>query len=275
VESKISEGSSPNLKILKISVEEKATGEISAGMGIGTEGTAFLFSVKENNWLGRGMKLDSVLDITEETVAGSLAVRDPNFNYSGNAVFSSITVSTTDKSVSSSFKSNKTGFTLGTEFEQYEGIYFSPTLTAAVENIDVEATASTNIKNMAGEYMNMDFSYGITKDRRNQVFQPTEGYILKFNQSLPILQDGSSMMNGITYNSYHGFSENVIGVLRLSARAMTGVDDDVRLTSRLFIPRSLLPGINNLLVNLTSSSTPVIALADNLNTPITFSLNPW
>ena len=97
---------------------------------------------------------------------------------------------------------------------------------------------------MAGEYTNMDFSYGITKDRRNQAFQPTEGYDLKFNQSLPILQDGSSMMNGIAYNKYHGFSEDVIGVFRLSARAMTGVDDDVRITNRLFLPRKRLRGFN-------------------------------
>ena len=30
-----------------------------AGAGIGTDGTSFQFSVKENNWLGRGIKLES------------------------------------------------------------------------------------------------------------------------------------------------------------------------------------------------------------------------
>ena len=57
VEHKITEGSSPELKVLEITVEEKATGEISAGMGVGSRGTAFMFAVNENNWLGKGIKL--------------------------------------------------------------------------------------------------------------------------------------------------------------------------------------------------------------------------
>ena len=43
-----------NLKIININVEEKPTGEISAGAGIGTNGGTFAFNVQENNWLGEG-----------------------------------------------------------------------------------------------------------------------------------------------------------------------------------------------------------------------------
>ena len=52
--------------MLEISVEEKATGEIMAGAGVGTEGTSFQFGVSENNWLGRGIKLVSSLNVSEE-----------------------------------------------------------------------------------------------------------------------------------------------------------------------------------------------------------------
>ena len=54
VEQKTLPGSTDDLKILEINVEEKATGEIMAGAGVGTEGTSFMFSVRENNWLGKG-----------------------------------------------------------------------------------------------------------------------------------------------------------------------------------------------------------------------------
>ena len=64
--SKITEGSSPDLKTLEISVEERATGEISAGAGVGTDGTAFMAAVSENNWLGKGIKLKSSLNLSEE-----------------------------------------------------------------------------------------------------------------------------------------------------------------------------------------------------------------
>ena len=48
VEQKITEGSSPDLKVLEITVEEKATGELAAGAGVGTDGTSFMFQVNEN-----------------------------------------------------------------------------------------------------------------------------------------------------------------------------------------------------------------------------------
>ena len=48
VTSEIKQGSDINSKIIKIEVEEKPTGEISAGAGVGTNGTVIGFSVKEN-----------------------------------------------------------------------------------------------------------------------------------------------------------------------------------------------------------------------------------
>ena len=244
VEKKIEEGSNQNLKVIKLSVEEKPTGEISAGFGIGTDGTAFLFSVKENNWLGRGVKLTSTLDITETTISGAVGLNNPNFNYSGNSLFGNVSVSSTDESVSSSYKSTKSGFSLGTEFEQYENVYFAPSITATLENIDVERTASTSIQNMEGEYNNIDFTYGITYDKRNQGFKPTEGFITQFTQSIPIIQDGSSFANSLAYKSYQGWSENVIGSLKLIGKAIVGIDDDVRLTNRLRLSEKQLRGFN-------------------------------
>ena len=58
VKSKVSDGSSDNLKIIEIEIEEKPTGEISAGAGVGTNGGTFAISISENNWLGQGKKLD-------------------------------------------------------------------------------------------------------------------------------------------------------------------------------------------------------------------------
>ena len=116
VEKRITEGSSPDLRVLEISVEEKATGEILAGVGIGTAGTSFQFMVSENNWLGRGVKLQSTLEITEETISGSFDLRNPNYNSSGNAVFTSFDIASADRG-SAGYESKKSGFSLGTTFE--------------------------------------------------------------------------------------------------------------------------------------------------------------
>ena len=52
VKSEIKQGSKDNLKIIDIKVEERPTGEVSAGAGLGTNGGTFAISVSENNWLG-------------------------------------------------------------------------------------------------------------------------------------------------------------------------------------------------------------------------------
>ena len=47
VESEVVTGSSENLKVINYTVDEKPTGEISAGAGVGTSGGSVAFSVKE------------------------------------------------------------------------------------------------------------------------------------------------------------------------------------------------------------------------------------
>ena len=69
-------------KIIDITVEEKPTGQISAGAGVGTSGASTTFGVQENNFLGKGIILDSNLLISEETVRGLFSYTKPKFNNS-------------------------------------------------------------------------------------------------------------------------------------------------------------------------------------------------
>ena len=244
VEHKVLPGTNNDLKILEISVEEKATGEIMAGAGIGTDGTSFQFAVSENNWLGRGIKLETAVNLSEHKLSGNFMVHNPNYKYTGNAVTTALNVSSTDRSNSSGFKSSKTGFELGTGFEQYEDVFISPDISVAWEDIEVDASASSAIKKMEGNFFNADLGYAITLDKRNQSFKPTQGHRTTFRQKLPIVQDSSALLNGLDISAYHDFSEDLIGSLKFHARAINGVDDDVRLTNRLYIPRSRLRGFN-------------------------------
>ena len=50
-------------KSLNITVSEKPTGEIFASAGAGTQGSTIGFGVKENNFLGKNISLDTNLKI--------------------------------------------------------------------------------------------------------------------------------------------------------------------------------------------------------------------
>ena len=114
----------------------------------------------------------------------------------------------------------------------------------AWEEVEVDSSASSAVKKMKGNFFNANLGYGITFDKRNQAFKPTQGHIVNFRQSLPLIQDSSSILNSLNVSAYHDFSEDLIGSLKFHARAVNGVDADVRLTNRLFIPRNRLRGFN-------------------------------
>ena len=242
VEQKTLPGSSSDLKVLEINVEEKATGEIMAGAGVGSDGASFQFSIKENNWLGRGYSIDTSFNISKEKITGGISLVNPNYNFTGNELFSSINVSSTDRSDTTGFKSQNTGFSLGTNFEQYEDLYFAPSLNLTYEEITSESDASSNIRKMEGNYLNSDFSYGITLDKRNQAFQTSDGYWVRFNQSLPLIQDTSSIGNNLDIITFHEINDDMVGKIKYHAKSIHGIDDNVRLTNRLYIPRNKLRG---------------------------------
>ena len=138
VESEVIEGSKPGLKLVKIEVEEKPTGEISLGAGVGSEGGSIGFSVSENNYLGKGIAVKSSLKITGERITALLAVTNPNYNYTDNALSTMIRSTVTDRMTNYGYESTNTGFSIGTNFEQYDDFRVSPTLMVGHELILIQ-----------------------------------------------------------------------------------------------------------------------------------------
>ena len=79
VESEILDIDNENKKIINITVEEKPTGEIMAGAGVGTGGGTFAFGVSENNFLGRGIEFASDISVSTESLKGIISMNNPNY----------------------------------------------------------------------------------------------------------------------------------------------------------------------------------------------------
>ena len=239
------DGSSKDLKIMEIKVEEKPTGEISAAAGTGTDGTTFAFGLKENNYLGKGYKVDTNLEISQASIRGALDVIIPNYAYSGNSVDFGVQSIRTDRS-DSGYENTLTSFGLGTRFEQYDDIYLSPRLTFSHDDLDVESTASASLKRQAGTFTDLIFSYGLERDTRDRTFMPTDGSIIGFRQGIPVYADDhSSILNQLSYSKYHTFSDDLIGAVKFYSAAITALEDDVRISKRLHIPSRRLRGFES------------------------------
>ena len=243
VSSDVKDGSEISTKIIDINVEEKPTGEISVGAGVGSEGGTVGFSVSENNFLGKGIRLSSSINLSEDSISGDFTVNNPNFNYSGKSLFTSISSLATDKLTDNGYKSNKTAFIFGTGFEQLENVFFSPKLSNSYEDLTTSSKASASLKKQEGTYYESKFSYGINYDMRNQKFQTTEGFRTQFNQSIPLISNDWALGNSLDYKIWQKLPNNMVTSFNAYGRAVHSIfDEDVRITNRFYLPRQKLKG---------------------------------
>ena len=246
VKSDIKDGTNINTKILDFEVKEKPTGEISLGAGYGSEGGTIGFAVRENNFLGKNINLSTDIRTTEDSIRGSFSVTNPNFNYSNKALITSIQNSSIDKLDESGYKTNKTGFSFGTRYEQYENTFFSPKITTEIEDLTTNADASDSLKKQTGSYFETQINYALDFDKRNQKYQTSSGTRTIVRQGIPLVSDEYTLMNGIESEKWVKLENEMITNFGIYGRAVNSVNDEnVRITDRVGLPRSKLKGFQS------------------------------
>ena len=243
VNSNISETTDVNTKIINIIVEEKPTGEIMAGAGFGTSGTTTTFGVKENNYLGNGLSLDAKLDLSEESIKGKMSLRNPNYNNSDKAIYTNVQSSETDRLSDFGYKTNKTGFTVGTDFEYYDDLFFGIGINSYYESVETDSTASAQQQKLKGNYFDNFLSLSFNYDKRNQRFQTTQGFKNFFSTDIPIVSETNTLANTFITTNYYEYFDNT--VLKSSfyfrnSNSITG--ENIKLSERLYLPSSRLRG---------------------------------
>ena len=246
VNSKIKEGTTSNQRIINIDVEEKATGEISAGAGVGSSGGTIAFGIRENNYLGKGINLKANIKVSEDSIKGRFDYVNPNFRSSDKSLILGFGAETIDKLADYGYKTEDKSFSLGTRYEQYEDVFFKPIFRISHENLLTNQSASDALKKQEGEYFDVNLFYEFDYDKRNQRFQTTAGFRSKFLQQLPLASDNASILNGYEFSNYFELIEDNISSLSLYTRAVNSVsNDDVRISNRLFLPSRKLRGFES------------------------------
>lgn len=237
----VEDGSENNLKKIKINIEEKPTGEISAGAGIGTNGGSFAVAVKENNYLGEGKQLGFELELDKESLAGTFSFNNPNYDFLGNSLFYSLRSEKNDVP-SSGYENSVVSASVSTSFEQYKDIDILLGLSASYDDLTTLSTASPALKKQSGQFSDLSANYGFSYDKRNRAFMPTDGSVIGFNQSLPVYSDKPSIGNTFINSNYFAFSEDVVTAAKFYISSINGIDDDVRLNKRKFLSTNRLRG---------------------------------
>ena len=246
VSTEVIDGQNPNTKIINFNVDEKPTGSISAGAGFSTTGGTFVFGIKENNYLGKGIALETNGTITEESFKGLFKVSNPNFRNSDKKVFTSIEAQELDRTKTYGYKTNKTGFELGTSFEYLRDLNLGLSTRSFYEEIETTSTASARQKKQEGNYWDTFVQFNFDLDKRNQKFKPTDGYRSFYSFDVPLISENNTLTNTISHRYYSQYFDNNVfslSMLLKTANSITG--DDVKLSERLNVPSSRLRGFES------------------------------
>ena len=230
-------------KIINIEVEEKPTGEIFAGAGTGTSGSSLSFGISENNYLGEGIKLGSSFAFSDDALTGRIFINDPNYKNTNRSFSRGAERSENDNLDSYGYKTEKTGFSFGTSYEQFKDIYFSPKILNYYEKITTNSKASAAKKKQEGNYLDLMLDYSLSLNKLNQNFNPTDGYKITFSQELPVYSEDYTLNNRFNISKYIETQNGTVFTLGfLVATANSLSNDDARITKRVFIPSRKLRG---------------------------------
>ena len=283
VKLEVIDGSLENTKIINISVKEKATGQISAGAGFGTSGATVVFGIKENNYLGKGINVDTNLNINEQSIKGSFEVINPNFNNTDKSMYGRIEATETDRLSNFGYKSNKLGFSIGTNFELFDDLNLGLSTSSYVEKMETSSTASSLLKKQEGSYFDTFLKADFKYDKRNQKYKTTDGFISNYSIDLPLLSETYTLTNSYNYKFFTElYDKNISTFSVLLQSAFSITNKNAKLSERLFIPSSRLRGFeagkvgpkdaddfiggNNLFaMNFTSSLPQILENSQNID----------
>jgi len=243
VNSKVVDNNEDKTKSINISVEEKATGEIYATAGVGTSGNSVGFGVKENNFLGKGIGLDTNLLVSSDSLKGKFSVSNPNFNNSDKSVYVSAEAIENDYYQTFGYKTNKTGISIGTDFEYLNDFYVGINNSNFYEKIETNSNASAQQKLQEGNYWDSFMKFNLNYDKRNQKFQTTDGFKSFYSLDLPVISDTNTIKNYYNYSHYFNFFEKNFSSISIYLQSANSLNNkDIKLSERINIPSNRLRG---------------------------------
>lgn len=158
---------------VEISVKERQTGQISLGAGYSTATKGFLqASIQQNNFRGLGQNLNFSLSISGGQQIYNLGFTEPYFLdtlwTAGGDIFK------TANSFISAYSMQKKGFDLRVGYPLSD--YTRAFLTYKMEDIEVSNVDADIYTEAEEEGISSGIEISIRYDRRNNVFEPTNGH---------------------------------------------------------------------------------------------------
>lgn len=234
-----------NLVDLDIKVEEQPTGQISAGVGVGTNETTISAGIQEKNLFGKGINANSALSVGTQKISGNLRFLIPNYGRNENDVAFGLSAIETEYD-HGSYKSRLLGTDVAYLYNIYEDITFKAGFGVDNDKISTTTSSSAYLQSLDGSYNTIKGFYSFSNDKRNRKYKTTSGYLVSFDQSIALPgSDIEYLSNSLIGNYYHSISKDYILNLKSGASSINSINNkDIKLSDRLFIPNKNLRGFD-------------------------------
>ena len=231
---------------IDLEVEEQPTGSIAAGVGAGSSGASISTSISEKNLFGKGININSNINLGTESIKGNIATTIPDYNNTDNELIFNLYVTSTDFE-NSGYESTVIGNSVAVKYDLFEDITFKPGIGIDRDSIDTNSTASNLYQSREGDYLTFQTFYNLETDKRDKRFQTTKGYRVNFGQNLALPgSDIPYIENSIFGAYYYSINQDYILSLKSGLNTINAFDNkDVKLSDRKFLSNRNLRGFEN------------------------------
>lgn len=238
---------SPDKTVIEVDVQEQATGELTFGIGFSTaEGPLADVGLRERNLLGRGQDLRLNFTLSGRRSQIDLSFTEPYFLDRPLAAGIDLFRTEIDRRESSFDEKNLGGgFRFGYDITEYLRQTVRYTLSQN-EIADVDDNASLAIQQQEGETISSVVGQSLTYDRRDNRFNPTEGYYLNLRNDVAGLGgDVRYLRTRVGAAYYLPLTDDLIASVSGEVGYIFGFGgEDVRITDAFFLGGNSLRGFS-------------------------------
>ena len=230
---------------LLVKVEEQPTGEISAGAGAGTDGATISGGINEKNFLGKGLFVNSNINIGTQKIFGKVSYTNPDFRNTNNSFNLNVFVENNDYD-NASYENKIMGTSTSLNYELYDKLYLNPGISIDYDSLKANLDASSLVKKREGDFFTSKLFYNLSKNTKNKEFQTTDGYVFGVGQTLSVLSDIPYINNRIYGSYYDEFIDKYIGSIKYKIETINAFQNkNIKFSDRLTVSSSNLRGFSN------------------------------
>ena len=231
------EGSAPDLSIVDFNVVERATGELSFGVGFSSvDNVVGDISLTERNFRGRGQFVQTRFAYGDQRQTLDFRFTEPRFLGRNLSAGIDLFGTQTNFQSESSFDERTVGFGLRLGFPLTEDWRVTARYRYLDERVfNVAADASLAVQRASGDETRSLLGYTLATDRRDDPINPTQGWALSFDQDISTPPGSVNFLKQeFVFRYFYELTEGWVGTFRLTGGYIDGLGKDVRLNDRFF-----------------------------------------